>query len=230
MKLSPRLQAIADSIKSCTILADIGTDHAYIPIYLALEGCIDHAIAADINKGPLEIAQKGIQQYRLDDKIETRLGSGLTVLKPHEAEAIVIAGMGGMLIAEIIEASKDVAMSAKDLVLQPMQDSGKLRKYLLEQGFEIIDEELAKEDRKIYEILWVKYTGHSKIVESFIEIGPKVIEKKHPLAIELIDKKIKELKDVLEKLQAADTETSQRRRQECLELLEYYNEVKKWVQ
>ncbi|HYE12596.1 MAG TPA: class I SAM-dependent methyltransferase [Patescibacteria group bacterium] len=230
MKLTPRLQAIADSINQYEILADIGTDHAYLPIYLMLNEKIKKAIATDINKGPIDIAQERIRKYKLEDKIETRQGSGLTVLEPQEADAIVIAGMGGMLIADIIEQSKDVAVAAKVLVMQPMLDSGKLRTYLMQNGFEIFEEELAKEDKKVYEIIWARYTGKSVEVTSMMDIGPIIIEKKHLLANDLIDKKIEELNSIIEKLGATETELSQKRFQECKALLDYYNEVKQWVQ
>jgi tRNA (adenine22-N1)-methyltransferase len=230
LKLTPRLQAIADSINQYEILADIGTDHAYLPIYLMLNEKIKKAIATDINKGPIDIAQERIRKYKLEDKIETRQGSGLTVLEPQEADAIVIAGMGGMLIADIIEQSKDVAVAAKVLVMQPMLDSGKLRTFLVQNGFEIFEEELAKEDKKVYEIIWARYTGKSVEVTSMMDIGPIIIEKKHLLANDLIDKKIEELNSIIEKLGATETELSQKRFQECKALLDYYNEVKQWVQ
>jgi tRNA (adenine22-N1)-methyltransferase len=230
LKLTPRLQAIADSINQYEILADIGTDHAYLPIYLMLNDKITKAIATDINKGPIDIAQERIKKYRLEDQIETRQGSGLTVLEPHEADAIVIAGMGGMLIADIIEQSKAVAVSAKVLVMQPMLDSGKLRRYLIQNGFEIFEEELAKEDRKVYEIIWARYTGQSVEATDMMDIGPIIIEKKHLLANDLIDKKIEELNNIIQKLGVTETELSQKRFQECKGLLDYYNEVKQWVQ
>jgi tRNA (adenine22-N1)-methyltransferase len=229
LKLTPRLQAIADSINEYEVLADIGTDHAFLPIYLMENGKIAKAIATDINKGPIDIAEERIRKYKFEDKIETRQGSGLTVIEPHEADVIVIAGMGGMLIAEIIEQSKFVAMAAKILVMQPMQDSGKLRKYLLQSGFEISEEELAKEDRKIYEIIWARYTGEVMEVPNMMDIGPIIIEKKHLLARDLIDKKVGELNSIIEKLGLVETELSQKRFQECKEELDYYNEVREWV-
>lgn len=230
LKLTPRLQAIADGINESKVLADVGTDHAYLPIYLMQQGKISKAIATDINKGPIEIAQRRIKQYMLEGKIETRQGSGLMVLKPQEADTIVIAGMGGMLISEILEQSKAVAEAAQIIVMQPMLDSGRLRSYLIENGFEIVDEQLAKEESKIYEILWAKYTGNIQKAASLMDIGPIIIEKKHPLAVEFIDKKMTELKNILQKLGVGETETSQKRVQECQELLNYYNEVKQWVQ
>lgn len=230
MKLTPRLQAIADSINEYEVLADIGTDHAFLPIYLILNGKISKAIATDINKGPIDIADERIRKYNLEDKIETRQGNGMTVIEPNEADAVVIAGMGGMLIADIIEQSKSVARAAKIIVMQPMLDSGKLRRYLLQSGFEIFEEELAKEDRKIYEIIWARYTGKSIEAANMMDIGPIIIEKKHLLAKDLIDKKVTELNNIIEKLSLVESELSQKRFQECKELLNYYNEVREWVQ
>jgi len=230
LKLTPRLQAIADSINNGGVLADVGTDHAYLPIYLVQNGRISKAIASDINKGPIEIARKRIAAHCLEQKIEARQGSGFTVLKPKEADTIVIAGMGGMLISEIIEASKEVAESAEVLIMQPMLDSGKLRSYLLQNGFEIFDEELAKEDTKIYEIIWARYTGKPQEPAGLMNIGEIIIKKKHPLAVELIDKEIAEINNILQKLGNTESELTQKRVQECHELLNYYNEVRKWVQ
>lgn len=229
MKLSPRLQIIADSIIGCDTLADIGTDHASLPIYLVKKGSVKRAIASDINKGPIEIAEARISSNRLEDKIQTRLGSGLTILKQNEVNIIVIAGMGGMLIADIIEASIEVAKSAEALILQPMLDSGRLRAYLMRNGFEITDEELAKEDRKLYEVIWVRKANKPQPIESFLDIGPKLIEKKHPLVGELVDKKAKEIQKVMNKLVGIETETGKIRLDECQELLKYYNEVRKWL-
>lgn len=230
MRLSPRLQKIADGIENCDVLADVGTDHAYLPIYLVRKGVAKKAIASDINKGPIEIAEDRVKAYKLESKIETRLGGGLTVLKENEADVIVIAGMGGMLISEIIDASLPVAKSARMLVLQPMLDSGKLRAYLLDNGFEIVDEELVKEEQKFYEIIWTRKTDNPKEKKRIMEIGPKLIEKKHPLLAEFIDKKVSELQNVVERLKEADTEGSKRRLEEYIELLSYYNEVRQWVQ
>lgn len=226
MKLSPRLQKIADSIKNCETLADIGTDHAYLPIYLIRKGSVRKAIATDVNKGPIEIAQGRIKANRMEGKIETRLGSGLSVLMPKEADIIVIAGMGGMLIADILEADLEVSKSAESIVLQPMLDSAKLRVYLLNKGFEITDEELVKEESKLYEVLWVRYLGIPQTAPQFLEIGSKLIEKKHPLLGELLQKKTRELQNVIDKLQGVETEAGQRKLNECLELQKYYNEVK----
>lgn len=149
--ITKRLQCILNYVNSNTI-ADIGTDHAYIPIELANQKKIKKAIAADINKGPLEIAQNNIDKEGLSDIIETRLGSGLSVLKKDEAEQIIIAGMGGELIEAIITADYEIALNS-ELLLQPMNNQYELRKYLMSNGFKILEEDIAIEGFKVYNII-----------------------------------------------------------------------------
>lgn len=151
-RLMPRLQKIYDIVPPCTTSADIGTDHAYIPVCLCLTGKCQSAIASDIRKGPLERAAATVEEYGAD-MVSLRLGSGLETVKPNEAQAIIIAGMGGILIADIIEASKETALSASHLILQPMTAAPELREYLIENGFKIEKEYLVREEEKIYTII-----------------------------------------------------------------------------
>lgn len=152
--ISERLQCILKYAQG-NIVADVGTDHAYIPIELVREGKAQRAIASDINKGPLDIAQSNICEAGFEDKIETRLGGGLSVLKEGEADLIIIAGMGGELIQSIIEADKAVAMASR-LIIQPMNEQYELRKYLMSSGFVIEEEDIAVEGFKVYNIMLVK--------------------------------------------------------------------------
>lgn len=151
-RLMPRLQKIYDIVPPCKTAADIGTDHAYIPVCLCLSGKCHSAIASDIRKGPLERAMATIEEYGANT-VETRLGSGLKTIKPNEAQAIIIAGMGGILIADIIKASKETALSASKLILQPMTAAPELREYLTENGFKIEKEYLVREEEKIYTVI-----------------------------------------------------------------------------
>ena len=152
--ISERLQCILEYSQAKTV-ADIGTDHAYIPIELIKTLKAQKAIASDINKGPLDIAKNNICEAGFEDKIETRLGGGLSVLKQGEADLIIIAGMGGELIESIIEADKAVALSSK-LIIQPMNEQYELRKYLMSSGFVIEKEDIAVEGFKVYNIMIVK--------------------------------------------------------------------------
>ncbi len=158
--ITPRLKCIIDNTCGKKI-ADIGTDHAYIPIYMIENSLADYFIAADIRKGPVSIANENIIKHNLPDKIETRLGSGLSVLKKYEADTIIIAGMGGQLISEIIDSDIEIAKSAK-LTLQPMNAQYELRKYLIKNGFTILNEDIAVEGFKVYNILNAEYKRQDK--------------------------------------------------------------------
>ncbi len=229
LELTPRLRRIADSIRGYETMADIGSDHAYLPIYLVKSGLIKKAVATDVNMGPVEISRKRLANHRAADRVEVRHGDGLAVLMPGEAEVIVIAGMGGILIKEILEKEREKAGSARLLILQPMRDSELLRAWLLSNGFEIIDEELVKEAEKIYEIIWAKPGSEKHDAASKLFIGTRIIEKKHPLALELIDRRIKELEKILDSLDISNSDSAQDRRAVCLEMLAYYREVRQWV-
>lgn len=190
MQLSPRLQAIYDRI-SCHTLADIGTDHAYLPIALLQAEKIQYAIAADLNPGPLQIAKEHIEQYKFADKITLRLGNGLAVLSENEADTILIAGMGGELMIQILNAHLEIARSAQQLILQPMNAQAELRKWLVQNEFTIENEELSQEGYKIYNILLIK-TGRMTPPENEIFYHlPKQLQS-HPNYQALWEKKYRE--------------------------------------
>ena len=203
MKLTDRLLKIASLVTEGKRVADIGTDHGYIPVYLLNQGKVPYAILADVNKGPLENARGEVRHNKLLDKVDLRLGSGIEVLNENEVDEVIIAGMGGILISELLEAKKSVAHNLDKLILQPMQAQDELRKYLLNNGYEILDEVLVKEDFRIYEIIVAKYTGKNTNVEDeiYYEVGNKLIENKDPLLNELVDKKIFMYNSILNKLE-----------------------------
>lgn len=200
MKLNGRLLKISELVSSKKI-ADIGTDHGYIPTYLLSSGKIDFAILSDVNKGPLENAKKEVESKNLENKVSLRLGSGIDTVEPFEVDEVIIAGMGGILISEILESKKEVSHNLKKLILQPMQAQSELRKYLLNNGYEIIDEVLVKEDFRIYEIIVCKYSNkNTKVDEIYYEVGEKLIQNKDELLNEFIDKKIYSYNQVIEKI------------------------------
>ena len=203
MKLTDRLLKIASLVTEGKRVADIGTDHGYIPVYLLNKGHVDFAILADVNKGPLENARSEVRHNNLTEKVDLRLGSGIEVLNENEVDEVIIAGMGGILISELLEAKKSVAHNLDKLILQPMQAQDELRRYLLNNGYEILDEVLVKEDFRIYEIIVAKYTGKNTNVEDeiYYEVGNKLIENKDPLLNELVDKKIFMYNSILKKLE-----------------------------
>ena len=200
MNLTPRLQSVADLAGKSTSLADIGTDHAYIPIYLMQKGMITKAIAADINKGPLERADKNIRQASLSDKITLRLSDGLDNIKDNEAETVVIAGMGGEIISHMLEKAKPKGI--KKIVLQPMTDIPLVRRKLHENDMVITAERLAAEKDKIYTIIACKYgTGQTFSDEDYI-VSPFI--KDDPIFDEYIKKQLGICKTNLERTKKAE--------------------------
>ena len=171
--LSLRLQTCLNALAPLQTVADVGTDHAYLPCVGILNGQLKKAIAADIGVGPLEAAKTTIARYNLNEKIETRLGPGLTVLNPSEVEGVVIAGMGGKLIVSILEDNISLSQSFQRLVLQPNIDANLLRAWLAAHQFEIIDEKIVLDEGKFYEIIVAKPVEELvPYSELDIEFGP----------------------------------------------------------
>ncbi len=153
MEISYRLNKITEKVTNDNI-ADIGTDHAYIPIFLYKNNKIKNAIACDISKGSLQKAKDNINKYNLNDIIKTRLGNGLEkITLEDKVDTIIIAGMGGMLMLDILKKGSLIASNAKELILQPQKDIDKVRQYLIENNFKIIDDEILKDDNKYYTII-----------------------------------------------------------------------------
>ncbi|MBQ3431285.1 MAG: SAM-dependent methyltransferase [Clostridia bacterium] len=163
IRLTPRLQAVADCVEAGNVIADIGTDHAYIPAYLIENGIIPSAYACDVRQGPLENARKTARRYEIDG-IRFVLSDGLQALECEQEEFsyIVIAGMGGELIRDILERSPWCHNPRYTFVLQPMTRARVLREWLYQNGFEILQESIAKEDNKLYNIMKVRFSAHSK--------------------------------------------------------------------
>jgi len=190
--MTPRLLTVAQMVKESSSVADIGTDHAYVPVYLVLNNMTNKALAMDINKGPLMRAEENILKFSLTDKIKTRLSNGLSELLDNEVDTVIIAGMGGVLINSILDADKDRLSSVKNYILQPMTAIEETRKYLAENGFKIVDEKLAKEDNKIYTIISA-VPGTMKIEsEIYYYIGECLLRNRDEILPELIEGKIYE--------------------------------------
>ncbi|MCI8418771.1 MAG: SAM-dependent methyltransferase [Lachnospiraceae bacterium] len=155
MQLSKRLTALAGLVTAGHRLADVGTDHGYVPIYLIEQGQIPSAIAMDINQGPLDRAREHIRQFGYEAYIETRLSDGVQGLKVGEADTVLVAGMGGALVQKILEAGLSVLEKVPELILQPQSELYQVRQYLRRRGFWILREYMVCEDGKYYPILKV---------------------------------------------------------------------------
>ena len=158
-KLSPRLLAAAGFVRNGSFAADIGTDHAYLPIYLCSSGRIIGAVASDINEGPVARALINVADYHLTKKITVLRADGLSGIEEYRPNDIMICGMGGELITEIIKSAEWTRDKKIRLILQPMTHADKLRAYLLENGYSIVDEAIVKDD-KIYQIICAEYAGN----------------------------------------------------------------------
>lgn len=200
--ITPRFRKILELIPNCETVADIGTDHAYIPVYLVNKGIAKKAIAMDLREGPLKRAEATVLKYNAKDKTELRLSDGLEKLSPDEADVIVIAGMGGLLINEILEKNAKKHKNAL-FVLQPMTAEFEVRKYLEENGFVIVDERLAREDNKIYQVMSVRF-GKMKIEnEVNYHLGIKLFENNDENLEYAIYKLIKKYEVILQGLKTA---------------------------
>lgn len=163
VELSKRLKKVASFVKEDEIILDIGSDHAYLPIYLVQEGKVSKAIAGEVVAGPFAKAQEEIHRYDLSDHISTRLASGFDVIESNEEMGTVfICGMGGLLISEILEAGLkgDKIGPGTRLVLQPNNKEIDLRKLLMRANYKIIDEAMIKENEKFYEIIVAEKSEH----------------------------------------------------------------------
>lgn len=225
MHLSKRLANLAQYVPAGKNVADIGTDHGYLPIFLATAGIAPRIIASDINPKPLASARDNIASYKLKN-IDLRLGNGLAVLTPGEVEVIILAGMGGGTMQRILEAEPLVLDGLERLILQPMGDEKELRRWLIDHGWRISDENLLEEDGRIYLIIMAE-RGRENMPDQFLlEVGPRLLEKNHPL----LDKHIARLEEkylkVLTGLQVSSRPES-RRKAKCIEeVLERIKEVR----
>ena len=214
--LTPRLECILKYVNAKTA-ADIGTDHAYIPIELIKRGLAKKVIAADVRQGPIDIANANIEKNGLCSKIETRLGSGLSVLKKGEADTIIIAGMGGELIYDILSADIETA-KASVLILQPMNSQYELRKWLHDNDFSIVSEDIECEEHRVYNLIVVKHGKQDKFGTDIEYHLPKYLYS-HEKFGALYDKKKREFNKVVTGLERSNSVDEQKLKyyKKCIE-------------
>lgn len=230
MKLSKRLELVASFVEPGSRVADIGTDHAYIPIWLVSQGTASSALAMDVRPGPLKIAKEHISNYRLENRITTRLSDGVKELEPMEADTVVIAGMGGELVIHIMEDGRHVWDSVKSWILSPQSELYKVRKYLEVQGFDIVREDMVCDEGKYYTVMKVVRGSMSLQKDAYYVYGRYLTKHKNPVLKEYLDKEAASYGKVLAQLEQHETEGSRARKEEVRQQLTWIKEIQDELQ
>lgn len=204
VKLSERLKTVAHMCNKGNVVADIGTDHGYLPIFLLQSEIAPKALALDLRKGPLEKARRHIEENGLTDRIETRLSDGLEKLQPGEADTVTICGMGGPLMCEILSRAQDSLQAGMQVIMSPQSEWGEFRHFLSDKGFIINQEAVVLEDGKYYFIIDTTYIGKSKAFvysnEAEYMYGKYNLERKDEILYELLQKEKKVNEEISSKL------------------------------
>ena len=225
MELSKRLEAVASLVSRGNRLADVGTDHGYIPIALVEREWIPSAIAMDINRGPLECASLHIKEHGLEDRITTRLSNGVKMLGAREADTVVIAGMGGPLLQTILSDGEEVLQTVKELVLQPQSEIGGVRHFLEDNGYEILEEKMIEEDGKFYPMMRVCHGRMHYTSEAEYRYGHFLLQEENEVLYRFLMKEKTTLTGIYEHLQGSDGVRAQAGMQEVAEKLQVLEEA-----
>lgn len=225
-KLSKRLETVASYVPEGAVLADIGSDHAYLPCYLILEQKITRAVAGEVVKGPFETAKTHVQQLNLENNISVRLADGLKAIESKDdVDTVTICGMGGPLIVSILENDPEKLQTVQRLILQPNIHAKVIREWAMKNGWNVIDETILEEDNKIYEIL-VLERGEMVLTEAEILLGKHLIEKKSSVFKKKWQMELENWKKVLLSLEKAEqTKELEQKKNEILEKIQLVQEV-----
>ncbi len=198
INLSERMLMAAKMVRKGNSVADIGTDHAYLPAYLVLNGITSKALACDVRKGPLENAKKTVELYNISDKITLRLSDGFDEIEPFEADDFVLCGMGGTLMAQLVSRAYWLKDKSKRIIVQPQSHAEDIRRFFVENGFEILCEDACTDSGKLYCAMAAEYTGEIKEKSvSYIYTG-RLAECQKPEARLYLEKINAQLKKKLE--------------------------------
>ena len=214
MELSKRLYAVAGLVTEGASVADIGTDHGYVPIYLVERGIASKVIALDVNQGPLNRARMHIVGHGLGDRIETRLSDGLARIRPGEVDTVIVSGMGGPLTIRILQEGKEVADQLNALILQPQSEICRVRRFLTENGYQIEQEDMVLEDGKYYPVMRVVHGTKEPYEEWEYLYGKRLLEARHPVLLEFLKRELHIKESILEQLAGRSGSESARERAE----------------
>ena len=207
--ISKRLELVASFVPKGSILLDVGSDHAYLPIELVERGQIESAIAGEVVEGPYQSAVKNVEAHGLKEKIQVRLANGLAAFEEaDQVSVITIAGMGGRLIARILEEGLDKLANVERLILQPNNREDDLRIWLQDNGFQIVAESILEEAGKFYEILVVE-AGQMKLSASDVRFGPFLSKEVSPVFVQKWQKEAAKLEFALGQIPEKNLEERQ---------------------
>lgn len=225
MEVSHRLNAIISLVEPGQVVADIGTDHGYVPIELVRRDICERALAMDVRRGPLDGAEKNIRACRLEGRIETRLSDGLDKLSPGEADRIVMAGMGGPLMEHILTEGEAAARAAGQLVLSPQSDLYGFRRFLCGHHYRIFQEAMVFDEGKYYTILLVGDGMPEAYAEEEYLYGKHIREEDRPFKAEYLKKRWEHFETLRRSLQAAGSEKAAGRLPEVEQALQLVNRM-----
>ncbi|CYV37951.1 tRNA (adenine-N(1))-methyltransferase [Streptococcus suis] len=199
-KLSKRLETVASFVPQGARLVDVGSDHAYLPLFLVEQGRIDFAIAGEVVQGPYQSALQNVEQAGQSDKISVRMANGLAAVElADQVSTVTIAGMGGRLIAEILEAGKEKLATIERLILQPNNREDDVRRWLEKMGFRLVAEKILEENGKLYEVL-VAELGQMRLSEVEHRFGPYLLEEASPVFVKKWRRELEKLSSALEQV------------------------------
>jgi tRNA (adenine22-N1)-methyltransferase len=223
------MRAIVDLSPKCGCVADIGSDHGLMPIALILEGRAQKAIATDISEKSLDKAKSNLRKYKMEDLVEIRTGDGLSILNTGDVQLIIIAGLGGQLIAEIVRTGHRLFEDGTLLLASPNQAAALLREALAKAGFETLDEDLVQENKKFYPMMLMK-KGYPK-EHGFLdyEFGRLTMERKHPLLGAYVHKRMLDALKMESMAAAADNNESKAALKEAKYRLAEYRRLLEWL-
>ncbi|ANB58339.1 hypothetical protein GFC29_1746 [Anoxybacillus sp. B7M1] len=231
LKLSKRLETVVSFIPKKSKLADIGSDHAYLPCYAYLHGYITKAVAGEVADGPFRSAQKQVEKTGLSQVIFVRKGDGLAVIEPDEVDCVTVAGMGGTLIAHILENGKEKLSGVQRLILQPNVGAHVVRNWLISHGWELVAERILEEDGQIYEVLvaeqgnGLKPYNHDHI-EAELLLGPFLLKERNDIFLKKWRSELEHWKKIIAQLEEkALTQESMKKKQELERKIQLIEEV-----
>lgn len=224
MEISNRLKEIAGMVTGGNVVCDVGTDHAYLAIYLIKNGTVPRVIAMDVAKGPLSKAECNIKAQGLCDRIETRLSDGVDKLMSGEAQTVIMAGMGGILICDLLARGREVLSAADELILSPHTDAELVRRYLCENGYCIKEEKMLLEEGKFYIIIRAVHGEAEPLTECEYRYGKQLLQSRSSILREYLQREQLKLEKLSGSLQGIFTENAVKRRKELMEEIQYIKE------